>query len=93
MHWWSGDGVTLVFVSKASAAGNSGFYLLSVPADRITPGRALALRVDGAGGDPLAWFMVKEFRDTVDAERLSPAAIEAARFAWRNRALAFPAPQ
>ncbi len=92
-HWWHGERITLVFFSKASAAGNSGVYLLFVPADLITPGRPLELRVEGAGGDPLAWFMLKEFRDTGSAERLSPAAVDAARSAWRDRPLAFTAPQ
>ena len=54
-----------MFISGASAAGNTGFYLLSVPAERITPGRPLELRVTGAGGDPAAWFMIKSYRDTL----------------------------
>jgi hypothetical protein len=90
MHSWSGDGVTLVYVPKGSAAGSTGFYLLSVPAERITPGVPLALTVTGAGGDPAAWFMIKSYRDTLAVEKVTPAmAVEATRGAWRNRALAF----
>ena len=90
MHSWSGDGVTLVYVPKGSAAGSTGFYLLSVPAERITPGVPLALTVTGAGGDPAAWFMIKSYRDTLAVEKVTPAmAVEATRGAWRNRPLAF----
>ncbi|MDX2171465.1 MAG: glycosyltransferase family 39 protein [Deltaproteobacteria bacterium] len=94
VHAWSGDGVTLVFVSRASVAGNSGFYLLAVPADRLTPGQPLELRVEGAGGDPAAWFMIKAHRNTIAYERLTPElAAEATQSAWRNRPLPFAAPQ
>jgi len=93
LHSWQGNGMTLVFVSRASAAGNSGFYLLSVPAERITPGTPLELRVTGIDGDPAAWFMIKAFRDTVAFEHMTPAlADEATRGVWHNRPLAFVAP-
>ncbi|MFN8643668.1 MAG: glycosyltransferase family 39 protein [Candidatus Binatia bacterium] len=52
VHSWSGNGATLVYVPKGSAAGSTGFYLLSVPAEQITPGVPLELRVTGSGGDP-----------------------------------------
>jgi 4-amino-4-deoxy-L-arabinose transferase-like glycosyltransferase len=94
LHSWSENGYTLVFVSRASAAGNAGFYLLSVPADRITAGRPLELRVAGAAGDPAGWFMIKAYRDTLAHEHVTPAlAVEATRGAWRNRRLAFTAPR
>ncbi|MEO8604684.1 MAG: glycosyltransferase family 39 protein [bacterium] len=93
LHSWEGDGMTLVFVSRASAAGNSGFYLLSVPAERLTPGQPLELRVTGVDGDPAAWFMIKAFRDTLTYEKVTPAlAVEATHGSWRNRPLAFAAP-
>jgi hypothetical protein len=89
LHSWSEHGVTLIFVSRASAAGNAGFYLLSVPAERITPGQPLELRVAGAAGDPAAWFMIKGYRDTLAFERVTPElAVESTRGAWRNRPLA-----
>src|SRR4029453_340287 len=75
---WSANGYTLVFVSRASIAGNSGFYLLSVPAARITPGQPLELRVAGASGDPAAWFMIKAYRDTLKHERVTPGLAEEA---------------
>jgi hypothetical protein len=94
VHSWSENGYTLVFVSRASVAGNSGFYLLSVPAARITPGRPLELRVSGAGGDGAAWFMIKAYRDTLAHERITPAlAVDATRGAWQTRKLAVAAPQ
>jgi hypothetical protein len=89
LHSWSENGFTLVFVSLASAAGNSGFYLLSVPADRVIPGQPLTLRVQGAGGDPAGWFMIKSFRDTVAYQHVTPElAREAARGPWLTRTLA-----
>ena len=94
LHSWSGNGYTLVFVSRASAAGNAGFYLLSVPAERIAAGRPLELRVTGAAGDPAAWFMIKGYRDTLAYEHITPAlALEATHGAWRNRRLAVVLPQ
>ncbi|MBX3026398.1 glycosyltransferase family 39 protein [bacterium] len=90
VHGWSGDGATLVYIPKGSAAGSTGYYLLSVPAERITPGQPLELRVTGSGGDPQAWFMIKSFRDTLQFERVTPAlAVEATRAIWRTRPLAY----
>jgi len=90
LHSWTENGYSLVFVSRASVAGNSGFYLLSVPAARVEPGRPLELRVEGSGGDPAAWFMVKNYRDTLAHERVTAAlALEATHGAWRNRPLPF----
>jgi hypothetical protein len=81
-----------VFVSRASAAGNAGYYLLSVPADRITPGQPLELRVEGASGDPAAWFMIKAYRDTLAHEHVTPTlAVDATRAMWLTRPLAFSA--
>ncbi|MGH7786414.1 MAG: hypothetical protein ACRERC_06075, partial [Candidatus Binatia bacterium] len=94
LHSWSENGVTLVFVSVGSAAGNSGFYLLSMPPERLTPGQPLTLRVEGASGDPAAWFMIKNRRDTLAFERITPArAAEATSGSWRNRPLAYSAPK
>ena len=42
-----------------------------MPADAVTPGEPLELRVRLTGGAPRAWFMVKSYTDTVDYERLS----------------------
>jgi hypothetical protein len=91
---WSENGYTLVSVPRASIAGNSGFYLLSVPAARITAGKPLDLRVTGADGDPAAWFMIKAYRDTLAHEKVTPTlAVEATRGAWRTRRLAVAVPQ
>ena len=93
VHSWNGGGATLVYVPKGSAAGSTGFYLLSVPAEQITPGVPLALRVAGSGGDPAAWFMIKSYRDTLAVEQVTPAkALEATRGAWRTRPLPYAAP-
>jgi 4-amino-4-deoxy-L-arabinose transferase-like glycosyltransferase len=93
VHSWSGGGATLVYVPKGSAAGSTGFYLLTLPAEQITPGTPLTLRVAGSGGDPAAWFMIKGYRDTLAVEQVTPAlALEATRGAWRTRPLAYAAP-
>lgn len=93
VHSWSGGGSTLVYVPRGSAAGSTGYYLLSVPAERITAGVPLELRVTGSGGDPAAWFMIKSYRDTLAAERITPAlAAEATHGTWRTRALAYSPP-
>jgi 4-amino-4-deoxy-L-arabinose transferase-like glycosyltransferase len=90
VHAWRGGGATLVYVPKGSAAGSTGYYLLSVPPELVTPGTPLELRVTGTGGDPHAWFMIKSHRDTLTAERMTPArAVEATRGVWRTRPLAF----
>lgn len=90
VHGWRGGGATLLYVPKGSAAGSTGYYLLSVPAEMITPGTPLTLRVTGSGGDPHAWFMIKSYRDTLAAEHLTPAgAVEATRGFWRTRPLTY----
>jgi hypothetical protein len=94
IHSWTENGYTLVFISRTSIAGNSGFYLLSVPAARITPGQPLELRVAGASGDPAAWFMIKAYRDTLKHERVTPGlAEEATHGAWQTRKLPIAVPQ
>jgi 4-amino-4-deoxy-L-arabinose transferase-like glycosyltransferase len=94
MHTWSENGYTLVFISRTSAAGNAGFYLLSVPADRVHAGQPLTLRVEGAAGDPAAWFMIKGYGDTIAHEHVSPdMAAESTHGAWRTRHLPFIAAQ
>ena len=92
VHTWSDNGYTLVFVSRGSAAGNAGYYLLSVPADRVTAGQPLELRVEGVAGDPAAWFMIKAYRDTLAHEHVTPTlAVDGTRAVWRTRPLAFSA--
>ena len=89
-HSWTENGYTLVFLSLASAAGNSGFYLLSIPPERVAAGRPIELRVEGAAGDPAAWFMIKGYRDTLAHEQVTAdLAIGATRAPWHNRPLAF----
>ena len=90
MHWWSENGSTLVFVPRVSAAGSAGYYLLSVPPERVAAGRPLELRVEGAGGDPAGWFMIKGYADTIPVERLTPAIVtDTTRGPWRTRPLPF----
>ena len=60
-----------------------------MPAERITAGKPLDLRVAGASGDPAAWFMIKGYRDTLAFEHVTAdLAAESTRGPWRNRPLA-----
>lgn len=80
---WRRGSYSLTFASKASVAGNSGVYLLDVPADAVTPGKPLEIRVIPARGQPEAWFGVKGYTDTIAFEHLTPEnAIEALRTGW-----------
>jgi hypothetical protein len=84
-HWERGP-YHMTFVSKGAVAGNSGIVLLDVPADQITPGQPVEVRViPSAKGRPEAWFMVKSYQDTMAHERVTPeAANEAVGGAWTS---------
>ncbi len=68
----SRDGYALTFVPKAHVAGNSGIALLAVPAEQITPGQPVEIRVVPKSGNPGAWFMVQAYTDTIPHEQLTP---------------------
>ncbi|HYD47421.1 MAG TPA: LamG-like jellyroll fold domain-containing protein [Terriglobales bacterium] len=77
---WRRGGYRLTFAPKAPTAGNSGVYLLDVPAEAITRGKPLEIRVIPARGAAEAWFALKAYRDTVAHEKLTPErAVEALR--------------
>ncbi|HUI25169.1 MAG TPA: glycosyltransferase family 39 protein [Candidatus Kryptonia bacterium] len=66
------DGFRFVFVTKSSDGGNSGIVYLTVPADKVTAGEPLQLRVKHSAGEPQAWFAVKEYPDTAAFEEVTP---------------------
>ena len=72
---WQRGGYRLMFVSKQMISGNSGLYLLTVPASSVAPGKPLELRVVAAGDAANPWFMIKPYRDTVSHEGLTAAAV------------------
>src|SRR5262249_49748741 len=69
---WAANGYDVAFVSRSYHAGNSGLLLVKVPADAVTPGQPLELRVALGNGNPSAWFMIKRYPDTIKHENLSP---------------------
>lgn len=69
---WKRGGYQLTFVSKGEVAGNSGVVLVDMPADQITAGEPVELRVTPVRGDDHAWFMVKSYRDTIAHEHMTP---------------------
>jgi 4-amino-4-deoxy-L-arabinose transferase-like glycosyltransferase len=77
--WQAGD-YRLSLVPRLSVGGSSDVALLSVPTEILTVGAPLELRVRGKEGDPAAWFMIKEYSDTIAHERLTPATAEQAVF-------------
>jgi hypothetical protein len=82
---WSGKDYRVAFVSKGFFAGNSGLLLISVPAEAVTPGEPLELRVALTGGAPRAWFMIKSYPDTVAKEAITARAAEAQLHSlWRR---------
>jgi 4-amino-4-deoxy-L-arabinose transferase-like glycosyltransferase len=84
---WSHGPYQLTFMSKGLVAGNSGIALLDVPADQITAGQPVQIRVFPARGADNSWFMVKSYRDTISHENVTPQmAAEAIRGAWQSRA-------
>jgi len=84
---WAGGPFHFTFVSKQAVAGNSGLALLDVPADLVTPGQPVELRVVPVKGEQDPWFMLKNFHDTIAHERITPeVAVETFKGAWESQA-------
>ena len=80
---WRRGNYRLTFASKGAVAGNSGVFLLDVPADAVTAGAPMEIRVIPTRGAPEAWFAIMNYRDTVAFEKLTPErAVEALRTGW-----------
>ena len=54
---WTGNGCTLKYVRDKETMEN-GWYTLTVPSDRLTPGRPVTLRVVAKVNDTRRWFAV-----------------------------------
>ena len=86
---WERGAYHMTFASKQSIAGNSGIVLLDVPADQITPGKPVEIRVIPTKGTGDPWFMIKSYRDTIAHEQITPQlAADAIRGAWKSEAAA-----
>ena len=73
---WRANGYSVAYLSRGYFEGASGILLIGVPADVVTPGQPLELRVL-LGGKPRSWFMVKGYQDTIANEALSVASADA----------------
>lgn len=82
---WQRGAYQLSFVAKGMAGGNSGYFLLTVPAEAVTPGQPLEMRVTFAGGSGSTWFMMKNYADTITHEGLTPESVVAdVRETWKS---------
>ena len=70
------------FFGRAEVLGMPAHHLhaADLGTEILTVGAPLELRVRGKEGDPGAWFMIKEYSDTIAHERLTPATAEQAVF-------------
>jgi hypothetical protein len=83
---WERGPFRMTFVPKASIAGNSGIVLLDVPADQITPGQPVELRVLPVRGKEDPWFLVQNYHDTIKYERITPElAAEVLQGVWETQ--------
>lgn len=77
----------MAVLPRAHTAGNSGIVLLQIPADDVTPGQPVELRMIPVRGDDAPWVMIKGHRDTIAHEHLTPeAAAEALNASWTTSA-------
>lgn len=94
LRQWQRGAYRLTFVPKVPVAGNSGIFVLSVPADDITPGEPVTLRVLPSDGKPEAWFALKAYTDTINHESLNlERALDALEPGFRDPAAPAPAAQ
>ena len=61
----------LEFVPREQSDFLSGYARLLVPAEQITPGQPVELRVAHVAGSPFAFFQIKGRDDTVQVEHVS----------------------
>ena len=86
IHSWERGPYRLTFVSKAPAGGNSGILLLDVPADQVTAGQPVEVRVVPVKAAENSWFMIKAYQDTIAHEHLTPEMVaEMVHATWQSR--------
>ncbi len=74
--WKEGDW-ELRWVRRTPVAGNSGYFVLLAPRAAIEAGRPLELQVAIGRSPEKTWFMVKNYRDTIEHEHLTSEAVAA----------------
>jgi len=70
---WKDGPYRLAFISMGSAAGNTGIAMIGVPESAVVAGAPVTFRVEMLDGDPNAWFMVKDYHDTIVHEKVTAA--------------------
>jgi hypothetical protein len=68
---WQRGPYVLEFVPRDQSGFLSGYARLLVPAEDITPGQPVELRVAHVAGSPSAYFQIKGRDDTVEVEHVS----------------------
>jgi 4-amino-4-deoxy-L-arabinose transferase-like glycosyltransferase len=68
---WTRGQYELTFIPRKDIGGNSGIMLLDVPADQITAGQPVELRIMPLRGDHASWFRLQGHPDTVAHEQLT----------------------
>ncbi len=82
---WVRGPYRLYFEPRQVIAGNSGVFVLVVPAEATQAGKAVEIRVVPSGGSPNAWFMVKNYTDTASFEHVTPALVaDLERPSWQE---------
>ena len=61
----------LEFVPREQGHFLSGYFRLQVPAEQVTPGQPVELRVAHVGGSPFSFFQIKGRHDTAQFEHLT----------------------
>jgi 4-amino-4-deoxy-L-arabinose transferase-like glycosyltransferase len=68
---WQRGPYVLEFVPREQGNFLSGYFRLLVPADDVTPGRPVELRVAHVSGSPFAFFQIKGRDDTIATEHVT----------------------
>jgi 4-amino-4-deoxy-L-arabinose transferase-like glycosyltransferase len=68
---WQHGPYVLQFVPREQGHFQSGYFRLLVPAEQITPGQPVELRVAHVGGSPFSFFQIKGRDDTVQVEHVT----------------------
>jgi 4-amino-4-deoxy-L-arabinose transferase-like glycosyltransferase len=68
---WQRGPYVLEFVPREQGNFLSGYFRLLVPAEQITPGQPVELRVAHIAGSPFAFFQIKGRDDTAQVERVT----------------------
>jgi hypothetical protein len=70
-HWLSGDGAAKLeyFVRRNDSEDTFGVFFLTLPAERVAPGRPAELALTATAQDSRRWVSVTPYTDVVETER------------------------